>query len=85
MKCGFKNINRKDYAVVNLSDLDRFDEGTEVTPELLIESGIIKKQLAGVKLLAGGEVTKKLSVKVAKYSAAAKEAVEAAGGSIEVI
>ncbi|MCH4056429.1 50S ribosomal protein L15 [Lapidilactobacillus gannanensis] len=84
-KRGFKNINRKEYAVVNLSDLDRFDEGTEVTPELLIESGIIKKQLAGVKLLAGGEVTKKLSVKVAKYSAAAKEAVEAAGGSIEVI
>ncbi|WP_125767956.1 50S ribosomal protein L15 [Lapidilactobacillus wuchangensis] len=84
-KRGFKNINRKEYAVINLSDLDRFDEGTEVTPELLIESGIIKKQLAGVKLLANGEVTKKLSVKVAKYSAAAKEAVEAAGGSIEVI
>ncbi|WP_261806499.1 50S ribosomal protein L15 [Lapidilactobacillus luobeiensis] len=84
-KRGFKNINRKEYAIINLNDLNGFDEGTEVTTELLLKSGVIKKELAGVKLLATGELTKKLSVKVAKYSAAAKEAVEAAGGSIEVL
>ncbi|WP_461219245.1 50S ribosomal protein L15 [Lapidilactobacillus salsurivasis] len=84
-KRGFKNINRKEYAIINLNDLEGFDEGTEVTTELLIQSGVIKKELAGVKLLATGELTKKLSVKVAKCSAAAKEAVEAAGGSIEVL
>ncbi|ANK60138.1 MULTISPECIES: 50S ribosomal protein L15 [Loigolactobacillus] len=84
-KRGFTNINRKEYALVSLDDLNRFDNGTEVTPELLIESGLLKKQKAGVKLLANGEVTKKLTVKVSKASMAAKKAVEAAGGKIEVI
>lgn len=84
-KRGFKNVNRKEYAVVNLSDLNQFKEGTEVTPALLVESGLIKKELSGVKLLANGDLKVKLTVKVNKYSETAKSAVEAAGGSIEVI
>ncbi|MGX4644715.1 50S ribosomal protein L15 [Holzapfeliella sp. JNUCC 80] len=84
-KRGFKNVNRKEYAVVNLSDLNQFKEGTEVTPALLVESGLVKKELSGVKLLANGDLKVKLTVKVNKYSEAAKSAVEAAGGSIEVI
>ncbi|KRL58998.1 50S ribosomal protein L15 [Latilactobacillus fuchuensis] len=84
-KRGFNNINRKEYAVVNLNDLNRFEDGTEITPVILIEAGVIKKELSGVKLLANGELNKKLNIKVSKYSEAAKAAVEAAGGSIEVI
>lgn len=84
-KRGFNNINRKEYAVINLADLNRFAEGTEVTPTLLVESGLVKKELAGIKLLANGELTVKLTVKVNKVSEAAKKAVEAAGGTIEVI
>ena len=84
-KRGFNNINRKEYAVVNLSDLNRFDDGAEVTPAALIDAGIVKNEKNGVKLLADGEREKKLTIKVAKASAAAKAAVEAAGGSIEVI
>lgn len=84
-KRGFNNINRKEYAVVNLSDLAKFKDGSEVTIASLKEAGIIKKELAGVKLLANGEVKTKLTVKVAKCSNAAKEAIEAAGGSVEVI
>ncbi|KRL86279.1 50S ribosomal protein L15 [Lacticaseibacillus pantheris] len=84
-KRGFKNVNRKDYAVINLADLNRFDDGTEVTPALLVESGLVKNELDGIKLLGNGELTKKLTIKVAKASATAKEAVAAAGGSIEVI
>ncbi|WP_155287458.1 50S ribosomal protein L15 [Lacticaseibacillus zhaodongensis] len=84
-KRGFNNINRKEYAVVNLGDLNRFEDGTEVTPALLNEVGLVKNERDGVKLLANGELTKKLTIKVAKASNAAKEAVAAAGGSIEVI
>lgn len=84
-KRGFTNINRKEYAVVNIDTLNRFEEGTEVTPELLIESGIVKNEKAGIKILANGNVEKKLTVKANKFSAAAKEAIEAAGGKIEVI
>ncbi|WNS80738.1 50S ribosomal protein L15 [Domibacillus sp. DTU_2020_1001157_1_SI_ALB_TIR_016] len=84
-KRGFTNVNRKDYAVVNIDTLNRFEEGTEVTPELLIESGIVKSEKAGIKILANGNVEKKLTVKAHKFSAAAKEAIEAAGGKIEVI
>lgn len=84
-KRGFTNVNRKEYAVVNIDTLNRFEEGTEITPELLIESGIVKSEKAGIKILANGNVEKKLSVKAHKFSAAAKEAIEAAGGTIEVI
>ncbi len=84
-KRGFTNINRKEYAVVNLDVLNRFEDGTEVTPALLVESGIIKDEKAGIKVLANGELTKKLSVKAAKFSKSAQTAIENAGGSIEVI
>ncbi|MFD1318899.1 50S ribosomal protein L15 [Loigolactobacillus zhaoyuanensis] len=84
-KRGFSNINRKEYAIVSLNDLNRFDEGTDITPVLLVESGIVKDEKAGIKLLANGEITKKVTVTVSKASAAAKQAVEAAGGKIEVI
>lgn len=84
-KRGFKNVNRKEYAIVNLSDLNRFDDGAEITAKVLLDTGVIKKELSGVKLLANGELNKKLTVKVNKASEAAKKAVEAAGGSIEVM
>lgn len=84
-KRGFTNINRKDYAVVNLDALNRFDEGTEVTPSLLLETGVVSKEKSGIKVLANGKLEKKLTVKAHKFSSAAKEAIEAAGGSIEVI
>ncbi|AOZ88538.1 50S ribosomal protein L15 [Bacillus xiamenensis] len=84
-KRGFTNINRKDYAVINLDRLNSFDEGTEVTPELLLETGTISKLKAGVKILGNGKLEKKLTVKANKFSASAKEAIEAAGGTAEVI
>lgn len=84
-KRGFTNINRKEYAVVNLDALNVFEEGTEVTPELLIETGLVKKELAGVKVLAKGSLNKKLTVKAHKFSSAAEEAIKAAGGQTEVI
>ena len=84
-KRGFTNINRKEYAIVNLDVLNRFEEGTEVTPELLIETGIVSSEKAGIKILANGSVEKKLTVKAHKFSSAAKEAIEAAGGTTEVI
>ncbi len=84
-KRGFTNINRVEFAVVNLDALNRFDEGTEVTPELLIESGVVKNAKAGIKILANGTLEKKLNVTAHKFSSAAKEAIEAAGGKIEVL
>jgi large subunit ribosomal protein L15 len=84
-KRGFTNISRKEYAVVNRDALNRFEEGTEVTPELLIESGVVSNEKAGIKILAKGNVEKKLTVKAHKFSSAAKEAIEAAGGTTEVI
>jgi large subunit ribosomal protein L15 len=84
-KRGFTNISRKEYAVVNLTVLNRFEEGTEVTPELLIETGVVKNEKAGIKVLANGTIEKKLTVKAHKFSSAAKEAIEAAGGTTEVI
>lgn len=84
-KRGFTNINRKEYAIVNLDKLNRFEDGTEVTPELLIETGIVKNEKAGIKILGKGQLEKKLTVKAHKFSSAAKEAIEAAGGSSEVI
>lgn len=84
-KRGFTNINRKDYAVVNLDKLNRFEDGTEVTPELLIETGIVSKEKSGIKILGKGNIEKKLTVKANKFSSAAKEAIEAAGGTTEVV
>ncbi len=84
-KRGFTNINRKDYAIVNLDSLNVFEDGTEVTPTVLLEKGIINNEKSGVKVLAKGELNKKLTVKAAKFSASAKAAIEAAGGTAEVI
>ncbi len=84
-KRGFKNVNRKEYAIINLDDLNKFEDGSEVTVAGLKEKGLVKKELSGVKLLAKGELKVKLNVKINKVSAAAKKAVEAAGGSVEVI
>ena len=85
-KRGFNNYNfRTVYATVNVGDLERFEEGTTVTKELLIEAGLVKKELDGIKVLGNGELTKKLTVKAAKFSASAKAAIEEAGGTIEVI
>ncbi|AUJ29025.1 MAG: 50S ribosomal protein L15 [Liquorilactobacillus hordei] len=84
-KRGFQNINRKEFAVVNLDTLNKFDDGTEITPVLLVENGVVKKELNGIKILGNGELTKKLTVKANKFSASAKEAIEAAGGQAEVI
>lgn len=84
-KRGFTNINRKDYAVVNVSALNRFDNGTEVTPELLIESGIVKNEKSGIKILGNGSLEKKLTIKAHKFSSSAVEAIEQQGGTHEVI
>nr|WP_183255657.1 50S ribosomal protein L15 [Anoxybacillus tepidamans]MBB5325769.1 large subunit ribosomal protein L15 [Anoxybacillus tepidamans] len=84
-KRGFTNIHRKEYAIVNLDALNRFEDGTEVTPELLLETGVVSKLKAGVKILGNGQIEKKLTVKAHKFSSAAKEAIEAAGGKTEVI
>jgi large subunit ribosomal protein L15 len=84
-KRGFSNINRKEYAIVNLDVLNRFEDGTEITPALLIETGIISNEKSGIKVLAKGNVEKKLTVRAHKFSSTAKEAIEAAGGKTEVI
>ena len=84
-KRGFTNVNRKEYAVINLDVLNRFEDGTEVTPVALVEAGIVKNEKAGIKVLGNGSLDKKLTVKAAKFSKHAQETIEAAGGSVEVI
>ena len=84
-KRGFKNINSKQIAVVNLSALDNFNDGDVVDTEALVAKGIVKKVGDGVKILGNGEVTKKLTVKVSAFSETAKSKIEAAGGTAEVI
>ena len=84
-KRGFTNRNRKEFVAINVNVLDRFDNGAEVTVDTLIESGIVKDPKDGIKILANGELTKKLTVKANAFSAAAKEKIEALGGTCEVI
>jgi len=84
-KIGFTNVFRKEYAVVNLSDLERFDNGTIVSPEVLKEAGLVKAMLAGVKILGDGDLTKNLTVQAHKFSKTAAEKIAAAGGKVEVI
>lgn len=84
-KRGFKNPNRTEYAIVNLETLNRFDEGTEVTPALLVESGVVSNEKDGIKVLGNGTLDRKLTVQAHKFSGSAKEAIEAAGGTTEVI
>lgn len=83
-KRGFKNRNRVEYALVNLKDLNRFEDDTVVTEALLVETKLVKKEYAGVKVLGNGELTKKLTLKVSKVSESAKAAIEKLGGSVEV-
>ena len=84
-KRGFTNVFATKYATVNVSDLDRFVEGTVVDAELLKAAGMIKKELDGVKILGNGEITRKLTVKAAAFSASAKEKIEKVGGEAEVV
>lgn len=82
---GFTNINRKEYAVVNLGKLNRFEAGTEVNPQLLQDTGLVRKPLDGVKILAAGELKIALSVSAHRVSRGARKAIEAAGGSVELL
>lgn len=84
-KRGFTNIFKKYYSIVNLSDLQRFPTGSEVGPEQLIESGLVKKHHDGIKLLGKGEITSSLTIRVHKASAAAVGKVEASGGRVELV
>jgi large subunit ribosomal protein L15 len=84
-KRGFTNRNSLEIVGINVNALERFDNGAEVTVDTLIESGIVKNPRDGVKILGNGELTKKLNVKANAFSAAAKEKIEAAGGTCEVI
>lgn len=84
-KRGFTNFTRKTYSVVNLTDLNIFDDNTVVTPELLLEKRLVRKVLSGIKVLGNGELTKKLTVKAHKFSKAAVEKIENNGGTTEVI
>ena len=84
-KRGFNNIFATKYAVINVSDLEMFNDGITVDAELLKASGLVKKELDGIKVLGNGELTKNLTVKAAKFSAAAKEKIEKAGVKAEVM
>ena len=84
-KRGFNNIFAKKIVSINVSSLNKFEDGATVDANALVEMGLIKNGFDGVKILGNGEVTKKLSVSVNAYSAAAKEKIEAAGGKAEVI
>ena len=84
-KRGFTNRNSLEIIAINVSALNKFEDGTEVTPEVLLQEGVISKIADGVKILGNGELSKKLTVKVNAYSATAKEKIENAGGTAEVI
>ena len=84
-KRGFNNIFGSEYAEVNVERLEAFEDGAVVDAQALLEARIIRKELDGVKILGGGELTKKLTVQAAKFSASAKEKIEAVGGKAEVI
>ena len=84
-KRGFTNRFAKHYAIVNVCDLNRFNDGDKVNLAVLMEAGIVRKELDGLKVLGNGEITKKITVEAAVFSATAKEKIEAAGGTAEVI
>ena len=84
-KRGFKNHFATQYAIINLSDLDVFEAGAVIDLDTLVANGIIKKTFDGLKVLGNGEVTKAFTVKATKFSASAKEKIEAAGGKTEVV
>ncbi|MCF7925204.1 MAG: 50S ribosomal protein L15 [Candidatus Izimaplasma sp.] len=84
-KVGFNNYFRKEYAVVNVKELNNYEDGTVITSEVLKNDGLIKRNLDGLKVLGDGELTVKLDIKANKFSQSAKEKIEAVGGSVEVI
>ena len=84
-KRGFNNVFAKHYAIVNVSDLEVFDNGAVITTEALLEKRIIRKALDGVKILGRGELTKKVTVQANIFSASAKEKIESVGGKCEVV
>ncbi len=84
-KRGFTNIFRKEYDLVKLYQLERFAEGSVITPELLVSEGLIKKNHQSVKILGDGELSKGLTVQAHKFSASAQEKISASGGKIEVL
>lgn len=84
-KRGFTNFTRKEYAIVNVEDLNKFEDGVTVDFEAVKAAGLVKKELDGLKVLGNGKLEKKLTVKAAKFSASAKKAIEEAGGSAEVL
>ena len=84
-KRGFKNVNRVNYAAVNVGDLNKFEDGAVVNPAMLKEAGLLGKELDGVKVLGKGKLEKKLTVQAHAFSKSAEEAITAAGGKAEVI
>lgn len=84
-KRGFRNFFRKEYAIVNIEQLKRFPEGSVIDAEALLKSGILNKTLDGIKLLARGTIGYSVSIKVNMVSRAAREKIESAGGTVEVI
>ena len=84
-KRGFKNVNHVNYAVINVSALEVFEAGTLVTPTLLIEKGLVRKECDGIKVLGNGKLSKALTVQANKFSKSAEKAITEAGGKIEVI
>lgn len=84
-KRGFTNFTRKEYAIVNVEDLNKFEDGVTVDFTAVKAAGLVKKELDGLKVLGNGKLEKKLTVKAAKFSASAKKAIEEAGGTAEVL
>ena len=85
-KRGFSNARfKKEYAIINLDDLNKFKDSAEVTPEILLDMGLVNKAKDGVKILGNGKLEKKLNIKAHKFSKSAKEQIEALGGKAEVI
>ena len=84
-KRGFRNVFRKRYAIINVEQLNRFNDGETITPERLIEDGLIKKIMNGLKILSKGEINKKIIVKAHKFSKEAINKIESAGGKAEVV
>ncbi len=84
-KRGFHNHFAKEYAIINVADLNKFEDGATVNLDTLMNAGIIRKPLCGLKVLGNGEITKKITVEAAIFSASAKEKIEAAGGKTEVV
>ncbi len=84
-KRGFTNFTRKEYAIVNVEQLEVFKDGTEINPTMLMDCGLVKKELNGIKILGNGKLTKKLTVKAHRFSSSAEKSITEAGGTTEVI